>query len=294
MRSFAYSSVRSNVLRAAATAVAAIDRRSWGRFVTSWRKPVPSVAEAVGDGNPGVGEEQLRRVLGVHADLLEVAAALEAGRVALDDDERHPAVALARVGLDRGDHEVGVDAVRDERLRPVDDVVVAVAHSCRRHRRQVGADARLGHRDRRDQLTGTDAGQPALLLFVVRQVEEVRQADVVVEGQAETRRVDIGVLDLLGDHLVEPEVLDPAATELLRHVDAEEPVRAGRPEERAVHDPRGFPFVPVGNGLAGEERAERVPERLMGVVEQGALHRPQFYHTRILTGARRPTSEGFV
>ena len=37
----------------------------------------------------------------------------------------------ARVGLDGDDHEVGVDAVGDERLGAVDDVVVAVADRAR-------------------------------------------------------------------------------------------------------------------------------------------------------------------
>ena len=38
-----------------------------------------------------------------------------------------PACRCDGIGLDRGDHEVGVDAVGDERLGAVDDVVVAVA-----------------------------------------------------------------------------------------------------------------------------------------------------------------------
>ena len=48
--------------------------------------------------------------------------------------------------------------------------------------------AGLGHRDGRDQLARADAGQPALLLLVVREVQEVRQADVVVQRRARARR----------------------------------------------------------------------------------------------------------
>ena len=51
-------------------------------------------------------------------------------------------------------------------LDAVDDVVVAVANRGGRHRRQVGADAGLGHGDGGDELAGGDAGQPAPLLLV--------------------------------------------------------------------------------------------------------------------------------
>ena len=222
----------------------------------------------------------------MHADLLQVAAPLEAVHPPLEHEQRHAAVALRRVGLDRRDHEVGVDAVRDERLGAVDDVVVAVADRRRRHRRQVRADARLGHRHRGDQLAGADAGQPALLLLVVGEVQEVRQADVVVQRQAEPGGVDVGPLQLLGDHDVEAEVLDPAAAVLLGDLDAEEAVGAGDGEQLAVDDPVGLPAWRVGHGLALEERAERRAELLVGVVEQGASHR------RPSLRARRPARDG--
>jgi hypothetical protein len=50
-------------------------------------EPLALVAEQVRDGHADVVEEQLGRVLAVHADLVEVAAALETGHVALDDQE---------------------------------------------------------------------------------------------------------------------------------------------------------------------------------------------------------------
>ena len=116
-------------------------------------------------------------------------------------------------------------------------------------------------------------GSQRCLLLVVRQVQEVRQADVVVQREAEAGGVDVGVLQLLGDDDVEAEVLDPAAAELLGHLHAEEPVGAGDPEQRAVDDALGFPPVVVGHRLALEERAERGAELLVGVVEQRAAHR---------------------
>ena len=126
--------------------------------------------------------------------------------------------------------------------------------------------------DRRDQLAGADAGQPALLLLVVGEVQEVRQADVVVQREAEPGGVDVGPLQLLGDDDVEAEVLDAAPAELLGHLHAEEAVGAGDGEQPAVDDPVGLPPLEVGHGLALEERPEGGAELLVGVVEQGAVH----------------------
>ena len=52
--------------------------------------------------------------------------------------------------------EVGVQAVRDERLGAVDDVVVAVAHGGGGDAAQIGAGAGLGHRDRADELAADE------------------------------------------------------------------------------------------------------------------------------------------
>ena len=62
---------------------------------------MPSSPSRLVDRHAHVGEEQLGGVLGVQADLVEVAAALEPVHAALDHDERHARVALARIGLAR-------------------------------------------------------------------------------------------------------------------------------------------------------------------------------------------------
>ena len=85
------------------------------------------LAEQVGERNAHVGERQLGRVLRVHADLLQVAAPLKARHASFENEQRQPAVPI-RASTDGGDHEVGVDAVCDERLRPVHDVLAAVTH----------------------------------------------------------------------------------------------------------------------------------------------------------------------
>ena len=196
-RSLTYSSVHPSAVRAADTAATAIDSRSCGQVGDELDEALALVAEQVRRPARHVGEEQLGGVLRVQADLLEVAAPLEAVHAPLEHEQRHALVPLARVGLDRGDDEVGVDAVGDEGLRAVDDVVVAVADGRGRHRGEVGADARLGHGDGGDQLARRDARQPAGLLLVGAVAQEVRQADVVVQRDAEPGAARAGPLDLL-------------------------------------------------------------------------------------------------
>ena len=122
-------------------------------------------AEQVVGWHPDVGEEQLRGVLGVHAELFQVPAAEEAGHAALDHEQADPPVPGGRIGARRHDHEVAELAVRDERLLPVQQVMVTRTDRGTAYPLQVAARPRLGHRDRRDQLPGAVAGEPALPLL---------------------------------------------------------------------------------------------------------------------------------
>ena len=78
------------------------------------------------------------------------------------------------VGARHDDHQVGQDAVADERLGAVEDVVVALVDRGRADALQVAAGAGLGHRDRGDSLAADAAGQPALLLLLGAEAAEVR------------------------------------------------------------------------------------------------------------------------
>ncbi len=244
-----------------------------GRFATSWRKPCPSSGPSrFPTGHVHVVEEQLGGVLGVLAELVQVAPAGEPGHAALDDQQRHAAVALRGVGLDGGDDQVRVDPVGDEGLGAVDDVVVTVADGGGGHRRQVRADPGLGHADRGDQLAGDDAGQPALLLLVGAVAEEVGQADVVVQGDPQPGAGVRGAQQLLAEHGVEPEVGHSPAAVLLRHVHAEKPLPTGGGEQLAGRDPGGAPLVDVRGDLLVDERAHGCAEGLVVVVVQRAAH----------------------
>src|SRR3546814_2136677 len=66
------------------------------------------------------------------------------------------------IGLDADEDQVGVLAVGDEGLRPVDDIVIAILLRGRAHPLKVAAGARFGHRDRGDRLARHHPGQPAL------------------------------------------------------------------------------------------------------------------------------------
>ena len=242
------------------------------QVVHQLEEPLALGAEQVLRRDVHVGEEQLGRVLGVQAELLQVAAPLEALHPPLEDEQGHALVLLARVGLHRGDHEVGVDAVRDERLRAVDDVGVAVADRGRLHAREVGADAGLGHRDRGDELARRDARHPARLLLVGAVREEVRHADVVVEAHPETGATDAGHLDLLVDDLVVPEVVGAAAAVLLGQVHPDEAVPTRLDEHVVGDDPGRLPLEVVGDDLLVEPGAEARPQPVVLLFEQRAFH----------------------
>ena len=211
----------------------------------------------------------------MQADLVEVPAALEAVHAAFEHEEAHALVPLGGIGLHGGDHEVGVDAVRDERLRTVHDVGVAVPDGRGPHRREVRADRRLGHGDGGDQLTRADTRQPPLLLLVRREVREVRQADVVVQRDAQARAGHTGALDLFADHEVVAKVVDATAAVLLGHGHTEEPVRTGSKEQLARDGAGGLPFEVVRRDLLVDECPERLAEQVVLVGEQRSLHHRQ-------------------
>jgi hypothetical protein len=88
--------------------------------------------------HPRIVEEQLGRVLGLLPDLVEHPATAEAlNLVGLHDDQRDTLRALRRVRLRDHQDEVGRAAIRDEDLRAVDDIVVAVPAGRCAHRLKV-------------------------------------------------------------------------------------------------------------------------------------------------------------
>src|SRR5436190_9003631 len=110
------------------------------------------LAEDRGRRDPDVLECQQRRVARVHAELLELLLADDAGEVHRHEEQREAVVTGLRVGLrDEHDH-VGAVAVGDVGLRAVDDVVVAVAYRARLDAGHIGAGVGLGDTEAEDLL----------------------------------------------------------------------------------------------------------------------------------------------
>ena len=109
--------------------------RSWGSRSIMCDEAAVDLADHVRVRHPHVGEEQLGGVGLVLADLVQLAAPLEARHAGLDGEQGDAPGPLLR-GRARGhDDQVGGVAVGDERLGPVEDPVVAVAHRGRLQRR---------------------------------------------------------------------------------------------------------------------------------------------------------------
>ena len=150
-------------------------------------KPLPSSApKQVVGGDLHLVEEQFGGVLRVLAQLLKVAAALEAlDLVGLHEQQRDAFGALSRIGLGDDADQVRRLAVGDERLRAVDDIAIAGALGRRLDALQVGSRSRLGHGDGADQFARRHARQPALLLLLGAVMDDVRHDDRVVQAGAE-------------------------------------------------------------------------------------------------------------
>ena len=160
---------------------------------------------------------------------------------ALDDEQADALVAGLGVGPRDHDHEVGEDPVADEGLGAVEDVVVALVDGGGADALQVAARTGLGHRDRGDDLAGDAAGEPALLLLLGPQRDEVGDDDVGVHREAGSGRPGPGLL--LGQDLVVAEVRDTRTAVLLGDVEAEQPRLAGLGPHVAGDDAVLLPLV---------------------------------------------------
>ena len=135
---------------------------------------------------------------------------------ARDDERGEPALARAFVGRREDDDPGRVPRVRDEHLRAVDDVLVAVALSSRLDARDVGAGVRLGERERAEERLFEQRRQPLLLLLVGAGEQDRRRPECVGDERDRDPRTAPG--ELLADQdPVEDREAGPA--ELLRDVD---------------------------------------------------------------------------
>ena len=239
-----------------------------GQVVHQVHEAHAGFAQHVLGRNFHVVEEQLGRVLCVHAQFVEVAATFETLHPALQHDEGEPAVAGFGVGATDRQDKVGVDAVRDEGLRAVHHVRVALLHRRGLGSCHVASGVRFRDGNGGDVLARHHLRQPARLLVGVRERQVVRQDDVVVQGHAVGGTDDTRVTDFFLHDGTELVVIDATAAVLLGHVIPEEAVLARLQPDLARGDSVLLPLFVVRHHFLVEPTAECRPELLVvGVVD---------------------------
>ena len=266
-RSLTYASVQSSAARAAATPATAIDSRSCARLCDQLAEALRPPRRA--GSRPGRATS-LKNSSAVSCACRPIFSRLRPRSKPCmprsTTSRLMPRVALRRVGLHGGDDEVGVDAVRDERLRAVDDVA-------RRRRGSPWSSSTA----RSEPVPGSviaiavisspeaDAGQPALPLLVVAVARGSTAGRCRCAASARGRsRVRPARLHLLADHDVEAEVVDAGR----RRTPRARPCRGSRARRqrrtaRAGRCPSRSHCSWCGRDLLVEEAAEALAEVLV-------------------------------
>ncbi len=194
------------------------------------------------------------------------------GRRGVDQEQADAARPGVGTGAGGDHHHVGRAAVGDERLRAVEDPVVAVGRRAGLEVREVRTARRLGHADRGEHLAGAHARQPGLLLLVGAEIDDVGRDDVGVDagargvGRAELRQ-------LLAEHGVEAVVGRAGATELLGNLQPQQAELAGLEPHLAVDAVLlGVPFL-IGCEHPFDEALAALAEGFVVFVVDGPLHR---------------------
>ena len=195
-------------------------------------------------------DEQVRSVGGIHAELLQLAAAAEAGRVVgFDDHQRGALGALFGIGLGDDDDEIGVLSIGDEGFEPL-TTNVARSLRGRAHALQVGARAGLTHGDGANEFAGGELRQPAPLLLLGAVTQDVWRDDARMQRRAE--RIEAGERIFAVDHRLVRESAAAAAI-FLRHRGAEEAGRAGLSPYLTGIKVVLVPLFKMGDELGGDK-----------------------------------------
>ena len=195
-------------------------------------------------------EKQLGGVGRIHAELFQLAPAAEALRVVgLDHKKRGALRAGFRISFCDNDDQVGVLAIGDECLRTVEHIAVARFLGGRAHALQIGAGARLGHRDRANEFAGGKFRQPPFLLLFGAVMQNVGRDDARVQRRAEC--VEPGERELAVDHRLMGERSAGTAI-FLRHGGAKESGLAGFGPHVAIVNAGFVPAVKVRDKLVGD------------------------------------------
>jgi hypothetical protein len=229
----------------------------------------PLLADPVRDRDAALVEEELARVRGARAELVEPAPDREArGRRGKEDERDAAGAGAPRAHGER--HEVGARPVRDVGLLARDHVLLALAARARRERGDVGASGRLRDADRADPLAADRGGEPGLLELVAGQVGQGREGELRVREQGDRRSHGVALRELLAEH-AGGEVVEAAAAPARRVANAEEAGLARLAVELARDLPRRLPLARVGPDLPGGEGRDGLAEGLVlfGQVDRG-------------------------
>ncbi len=211
------------------------------------------ITQHVVPGNPDIVEEQLRRILGLHAQFFQVAATFEAVHAALHDKQTQLPGIVGRIRFRGHNHRVGIDAVGDVGLAAVEQVVIPVVHGRGAHPPQVAAGIRLRHADGENALAADAFRQETVLLFLVAETGEIGSHQAAVETGEEIRRQGRGVF--LDDDLLEAKIRVPHTAERLVGPDHEKPQLPRLAECGAVDDAGLPPLLHMRNDFLLEKLA---------------------------------------
>ncbi len=194
----------------------------------------------------------------MHADLVQIAPPFEAVHAPLHHHQAHAPGTLAGVGLDHDDHHIGQNAVGDEGLLAVDNVVIPLIvrapHRGGADTLQIAARARLGHGDGDDARAVHRTGQPAGLLGLRAQPGDVGHGHVRVDGEAHA--VGVGPGQFLGHGGAEAIVALAHAPVRFGHIHAQKAQGPGGFPDGPGHNARLFPFFVVGHDLLFDKVAQ--------------------------------------
>ena len=147
---------------------------------------LPLFAEEVPGRDGAVVEQELAGGGAADTHLLLQPRDGEAGRVTLDDERGDAVVAGARVGLREHRVEAGDARVRDEPLRPVQDILVALPPGRRREARRIGAGPGLRQGVGGQNLTRSETRQPRRPLHIGARKLETERAQLL-RGEEQAR-----------------------------------------------------------------------------------------------------------
>ena len=203
-----------------------------------------------------------RRVRGAPAVLVERAADPEAPRSLLDEEHRDALGRFGVIGLRRNDVEIGMNAVGDEDLGPIQTPVSPDARRRRADALYVRTGIRLRHGDGRDDFARDDARHPLRFLGLAPGIEQVNGCHVRVHQRGDG---DAGIgraSQLLGKDDGRKRIHVGAAV-LRRVADTEKSQGSHPAQDFARYEARLLPCIGARPDLFGNEAAHLIPQHFV-------------------------------